>query len=276
MKYILWFTLLLLTRLIAAAAPINSHCPVTPEDEIAPGFSINYEGREIGFCSDRCLHDFKGSPTTYLANLPAPVSDDITPESSTTDGHGETEHGHDESPLNRSHSEVESTSQEADEHDHASDHGEPGSSWLGKMAVLLGKLHVLAVHLPIGLLSFAAFFELVGWWRKAPVWHTVSQFNFVAGSVAALSAAPLGWLAAANANYSPDLQDTLQVHRWLGVTTALLALGGLILLWLEKRSPSPRPTLYRILILLVAIIVPLTAHFGGSLIYGPDYLLSGF
>ena len=265
------------------AVPINVQCPVTPEEEVVEGIVAVYKGKEIGLCCKSCLRKFNADPEAYVANLPPEVRAQFTAiatedTAETSDHDHATDHGSVNATTAPTGAEHEAEEPSGHEHDHATDHGAGGdsSAWLRKAGLLLGKLHVLSVHLPIGLLSFAAFFELIGCWRATAIWSTVSRFNYVAGALAAVVAAPLGWLAASQANYPTNLQNTLAWHRWLGVSTAVVALAGLLVLFVEHRRAQRAPALYRIVLAAIALAVPITAHFGGSLIYGPNYLFGGF
>jgi hypothetical protein len=88
----------------------------------------------------------------------------------------------------------------------------------------------------------------------------------------AIIAASLGWIAAGQSNYSGDLADILFLHRWLGVSIAAFAALGLTLLLPAVRGHAGALRFYRIIIFLLVLLVPVAAHFGGSLIYGIDYL----
>ncbi|MEZ5413661.1 MAG: DUF2231 domain-containing protein [Opitutaceae bacterium] len=282
-KFILLFGIFVASFATAQAAPINVQCPVTPEEEVAEGIVAVYQGKEIGLCCKSCLRKFNADPEAYIANLPPEVRAQFTatginePAERAGHAHG-TVHGAVNTASVTTGAEHEAEEQGSHEHNHATDHGADGdsSAWLRKAGLLLGKLHVLSVHLPIGLLTFAAFFELIGFWRATAIWSTVSRFNYVAGALAAVVAAPLGWLAASQANYPTNLQNTLAWHRWLGVSTAVIALAGLLVLFVEHRRAQRTPAVYRIVLAAIALAVPITAHFGGSLIYGPDYLFGGF
>ena len=283
------------------ATSLNDFCPVTPEEPIEIGITRNYQGREIGFCCKRCLRKFNQDPEAYLINLEPPnqhasISEHQRPSPSIQPvphpqhqsieqphNHSAAEpHAHlDEvthhdpephSPIPDSPRAKSTTPEPENGHNHATDRGSTDTSTGQSLGQFLGKFHVLLVHLPIGLLSFAVIFELIGWWKRISLWSTVSRFNFVAGAVSAILAASLGWLAAANANYPEDLQSNLQWHRWLGITTASLGAIGLMLIYWERRTALRKPRLYWLVLALITIALPLAAHFGGSLIYGPDYL----
>lgn len=134
----------------------------------------------------------------------------------------------------------------------------------------LGRWHVALVHFPIGLLITAALVELVGVWRRfhAP---TISAFIMVCcGAFAAVVASSLGWILAADTRH-PGAEDIVELHRWAGVVTSALALTSAAAGWaaLRGRLRFKRP--FRILVLITAVGVAVTGHWGGELIYGDDY-----
>ena len=141
----------------------------------------------------------------------------------------------------------------------------------GRWMRLLGRLHPLVVHFPIGLAFSAAFVELVNIIRRR---RDASPFAFTATGIAAGSAivaAFFGWL---NADYEGASQGTtLFLHRWLGVISA----GGLSLVFLAGivgRS-GVRITAfngYRWGLLICAVVVGVASHFGGEMVYGRGYL----
>ncbi|MGZ0708782.1 hypothetical protein ACWPKO_10645 [Coraliomargarita sp. W4R53] len=54
---------------------------------------------------------------------------------------------------------------------------------------------------------------------------------------------------------------------WLAAGVASLALLSLLM----SRRSSRALMMYRVLLILLAVLIPVTAHFGGSLVYGIDY-----
>lgn len=253
-RRLLWLTAIsffIVTRLQSAEV-INSVCPVTPDEPIESSITSTYEGRTIGFCCKSCLRKFNRDPEAYLANLP----------SIETEGDSGT-------PIHE-----ESHPDDGEGHHHATDHENhiTGGKWK-QLLSYLGKLHVIAVHLPVAFLPFAALFELIGWKRSMEPCLRYARINFIIGSVGSLIAAALGWLAAADASYPGELSQVLEWHRWMGTISALVALMGLFSLWLFHYADSQKGLLaYRVTVFALGFLIPLSAHFGGSLIYGPDYL----
>lgn len=125
----------------------------------------------------------------------------------------------------------------------------------------IGRLHLLLLHLPIGVLGLAFLLETLGRWRRRPDWRSAARLALGWGVLAAALAAGTGWLLAGQGGYDDYL---LFWHRWLGVGTAALALST----WLLRDTKAYFPV-------LTACALALTGagHFGGSLTHGADYLL---
>jgi uncharacterized membrane protein len=121
--------------------------------------------------------------------------------------------------------------------------------------MLLGRLHPLLVHLPIGILLLAVAFEWLSH-RRASL-RAATDLMFQIGAGAAVAACLSGWLLASGGEYAGD---TLDRHRWLGIGTATLALA---VCFFKKRL---------IISTLLALVLTATGHFGGTLTHGADFL----
>jgi uncharacterized membrane protein len=139
--------------------------------------------------------------------------------------------------------------------------------WLWKF---LGRLHPMVVHFPLGLILFAAILEL----------FTIGRFNsklrpgikicLITGVIMSVISAAFGWLLASGEEYAGN---TLTVHQWSGISTAVL--GALVLLLLFRLHKNQRATtvsVYRTMLFITAIGIALTGHFGASLTHGDEYL----
>jgi uncharacterized membrane protein len=146
-----------------------------------------------------------------------------------------------------------------------------GGFWLWK---LLGRFHPLVVHFPIGLLVFAALFEL----------FTLKNFNsnlrpainlmLLSGIATASLSVVFGLFLSAGGDYGRDL---LALHQWIGVATFFLGTTA----WFLHRKifAHHHHTLikyYRGVLFTTAISVSVAGHFGASLTHGSDYLSSAF
>jgi uncharacterized membrane protein len=140
---------------------------------------------------------------------------------------------------------------------------------IGEMA-LIGRLHPLLVHFPIGLVLMAAVAEVVAMVTGLSDWRTVALTNVRAGAVFAIGAAIAGWRLAS----SPGIEATssLEWHRWLGALAAIAVFGAaLATAGARGRSPSAM-WVYRITLFWAALLVAVTGHLGGLLVWGADFL----
>ena len=141
-----------------------------------------------------------------------------------------------------------------------------------------GRLHPLAVHLPIALLLMAAMAEMAsiilqrtGRTAQARACEVYADISTIAGSASAVLAMGLGWVLYLS---SPELRGQLGLwHGCMGTATAVLAAGASAALILATiRSSARWRAAYRVLIVTVALSIAATAHLGGSLVYGIHYL----
>jgi uncharacterized membrane protein len=134
---------------------------------------------------------------------------------------------------------------------------------------LLGHLHVLVVHFPIGLLLTASTLELAAALMGRPALAPIVRGCVRLGAIAALAAAGMGWVLALGR--SEPLFSTLWVHRWLGTGAAAAAALVLALIHRASDRASPPPGL-RAAVILLGGLVGAAAHFGGMLVYGAEFL----
>lgn len=127
---------------------------------------------------------------------------------------------------------------------------------------LLGRLHPVAVHLPIGIFLLLAVVELAGRFFPGPRLNA-GQRTWVlsVGLACALATALCGWLLAAEGGYEAGLLDR---HRWLGLAFAALAAGLL--------AVRRRPRIYAPALLVTTLTLLAAGHGGGTLTHGEDFL----
>lgn len=235
-------------------ATANEYCPVMPKTKAEPDLWLDYAGQRIYFCHEVCKTRFQRDPEKYMANLPAAMRQAIrdhqrAASSAGTPTEGMTEHHHDHM---------------ADPH---------AGAGLRRVGEFLGRFHPVAVHLPIGLLLAAALAEALFAWTRAEWLAGAARFSVLLGAAAAVGAASLGWLNAMSANYDGELAQVLEYHRWLGTGTAVLAVVVAVLSEMHRRRRAPAWRIaYQLMLLFAAVAVGLTGHFGGTLVYGVDFL----
>ncbi|MSR41926.1 MAG: hypothetical protein EXS10_08525 [Phycisphaerales bacterium] len=144
----------------------------------------------------------------------------------------------------------------------------------------LGRLHPLFLHFPIALAVVAALMECARFLRRrtglSP--HTLPLVYIAAlGSIAAVIT---GWVFASY-QYGEDASETLFLHRWIGISSAVLLSGLAVWGWKacdSLASNDPRrargnfATLcFRAGVLGTAIVIGITGHLGGDLVYGEGF-----
>jgi uncharacterized membrane protein/mono/diheme cytochrome c family protein len=139
--------------------------------------------------------------------------------------------------------------------------GRPHADW----QKLLGRFHPLAVHLPIGLLVLMPILEIAGIFRMA----LREAAGFVLGLAFAASALALtlGYLLAYG---SGDAGSTVTYHMWGGIALVI----GVLLCLLVRPSwySGTSPYAYPILLTCTLFALLWTAHEGGSITHGSNYL----
>jgi mono/diheme cytochrome c family protein len=129
----------------------------------------------------------------------------------------------------------------------------------------LGRFHPLAVHLPIGFLVLLPLLEIGGAFRFAL--RETAGFVLGLALAACLGSIALGYLLAYG---SGDSGAGVTRHMWGGIT---LSIGVLIcVLARPSWSSGEVPHVYPILLTAVLLTLVWTAHQGGSLTHGTDYL----
>lgn len=130
-----------------------------------------------------------------------------------------------------------------------------------QFAQFFGKLHLLVLHLPIGILILAFLMELAA--RRTPSLRPAIGLALFWGMLAAVLAAVFGYLLSLEGGYEERL---LNWHKWTGFATAGLSVG---VYFLHKKSPG---TAYRALLVATVAALGAAGHLGGSLTHGEGFL----
>ena len=135
--------------------------------------------------------------------------------------------------------------------------------------LLIGKLHPLLLHFPIGLVLAAAAAELLAILTKRAVWRAVAVANVRAGGAMATLTAIAGW----GLTSAPFVESSrlLEWHRWMGVSGALAAIGAAMASTrLDARSPRS-VSVHRAALFAAAALIGVAGHLGGTLVWGVDF-----
>lgn len=146
----------------------------------------------------------------------------------------------------------------------------PGPSLLPHLLGWLGRFHVLLVHFPIALLIVAAVGEGWSWWLGLRTPTPAVRFCVLLGAAGAVAGAVLGWLEATFGGYAEASSGVLDLHRWVGTTTAVVAIGLALLSEADARRGARSP-LCRSTLFLAAFLVSAAGHLGGTLVHGTGH-----
>jgi uncharacterized membrane protein len=135
---------------------------------------------------------------------------------------------------------------------------------------LIGRLHPLLIHFPIALVLGAVLAEGAAAVTKDDRWRLVAVRNLRVGAAAALAAAGAGWWFAR----APGMDATplLEFHRWLGTAAAAVTVGAALAASAGGVQSRPARWMYRIALCGAGALVGVTAHLGGLLVWGADFL----
>ncbi|MEY3577549.1 MAG: hypothetical protein RL394_1133 [Bacteroidota bacterium] len=121
---------------------------------------------------------------------------------------------------------------------------------------LIGHLHPLLVHIPIGIFAFAFIISLLSA-EKRKQFDAALSYALLSGAVSALAACVAGYLLAGSGEYDANL---VQKHQWTGIATC--ALGFLAYFIAQYR---------RLLVWITCAVMAVAGHLGGTLTHGEDY-----
>ncbi|SHI58695.1 Uncharacterized membrane protein [Arenibacter nanhaiticus] len=132
---------------------------------------------------------------------------------------------------------------------------------------LIGRLHPVVVHLPIGFIITGL---LLQWYdRKENNLTNIIALVFLWGFIAATIACISGYFLYLGEGYA---FDTVALHLWSGVFTALFSL----LMFLRLKEVSEKIFLKRLPIVMLSFsllfLISITGHLGGNITHGSDYL----
>ncbi|AEE50239.1 DUF2231 domain-containing protein [Haliscomenobacter hydrossis] len=142
------------------------------------------------------------------------------------------------------------------------------------IADLIGHLHPLLVHLPIGFLLLAILLDLLAYRSAYASFRAAVPMTLFLGFVAAVASSCTGYLLSLSGDYAPQ---SLSLHQWGGfVVAGLSGILWLIRLLMPKADPPKASRLFTGFLLGLGVLLAYTGHQGGSLTHGSDYLSLDF
>ncbi|WP_235297091.1 c-type cytochrome domain-containing protein [Portibacter marinus] len=130
------------------------------------------------------------------------------------------------------------------------------------MIELLGRLHPLVLHLPIGILALAYILEVYARFSKDSI-HKVQSVILLFSGISATVAILTGLLLIRSGDYSGALVNN---HKWVAI-----ALG--VVTWtLYFLQLSSLKHTYHFMMVSSAVLLGVTGHLGGTITHGEDFL----
>jgi uncharacterized membrane protein/mono/diheme cytochrome c family protein len=130
----------------------------------------------------------------------------------------------------------------------------------------IGRFHPVLVHLPVGILLLAVFFHLLSYKNKYEWLQPAVKLSLLIGAVAAVASCISGYLLSNNGDYDTTL---VAKHQWFGIAmTAVTLLTYYVSVKKIKYTNWLMP--------LIAILIIITGHLGGSITHGEGYLTKSF
>lgn len=133
---------------------------------------------------------------------------------------------------------------------------------------LLGRLHPLIVHLPIGFILLGL---LLQWYdRKKNAFTQVIALIFLWGGYSAVAACVTGYAQYIGEGYA---FDTVKIHLWSGIVAAIFS----FLMYAKLKELKAVGFLSKISIVALSmmffLLISFTGHQGGNITHGKDYLI---
>jgi uncharacterized membrane protein len=135
---------------------------------------------------------------------------------------------------------------------------------------LIGRLHPLVVHLPIGILLMAFLLEVLSRFRGYKKLKASVNITVAIGTASALMACVSGWILSQEGGYDENLVGQHQIS---GIATAIVALVVLAIFYGIKSFQKGVQKKIRLFSFFpLVILISITGHLGGSLTHGEDFL----
>ena len=137
---------------------------------------------------------------------------------------------------------------------------------MDSLLALIGRFHILLLHLPIGALLFLALFRLIPSLRHDGL-QTAHRALWIIAALSTLVAAATGWaLMLGQGNEWGQLGTR---HQWLGTALAVVVIISAFIALKDIQDVSDGG------LAIACILMVVTAHYGGSMTHGNDFLWGG-
>jgi uncharacterized membrane protein/mono/diheme cytochrome c family protein len=128
---------------------------------------------------------------------------------------------------------------------------------------LIGRLHPMLVHFPIGLIIIVFLLECIAWRRRTLAYRAAVKPIMMVASISGVLSVVAGLLLANSESYGSEL---LPLHQWTGISTTVFCILSTWAYFIGRRRLG-------FLLLTVSVIsLTVAGHYGASLTHGDDYL----
>jgi hypothetical protein len=134
--------------------------------------------------------------------------------------------------------------------------------WFEVLPPVVGNLHLLLLHLPVGFVVAALLLEIWTW--RDPAGRCLVGRLLAANAIGAFLTATAGWVLAAQGDYP---EAALGWHRWAGVGCAVVAVFAW---WLRARRGLLAG---RVGLILLTGVTALAGHLGATLTHGDGLMV---
>lgn len=131
--------------------------------------------------------------------------------------------------------------------------------------VLIGRLHPMLVHFPIGLIAVAFLLDLLRLFRNKIELIPAIRIILSVAAISSVLSVIAGLLLANSDSYGGEVLD---VHQWTGISTVLLCVLATGLYYNRNHRMGS------LFLMLSFFSMVVAGHFGASLTHGEDYLTS--
>jgi uncharacterized membrane protein/mono/diheme cytochrome c family protein len=132
----------------------------------------------------------------------------------------------------------------------------------------IGHFHPVLVHLPIGILLFAVGLQWLSGIKKYRSLRPAVSIAYFLGFTGAVLSSITGLSLADDGGYD---EGTLALHKWMGISVAVLSLAGYFIS--KKQTGNIVKT---ITALVIFVLLNITGHLGGTLTHGEGYLTNAW
>jgi len=132
----------------------------------------------------------------------------------------------------------------------------------------LGRFHVLALHIPIGIIVAIFVLELLARKEKYRYLEAASPYLWTAAAVSAVVTVALGYMHFAEGGFDGPSGNQ---HRTFGTALAII-ITVVAILRSSRFAPRYMPV-YLPAATLMVLLVSITGHYGGNLTHGSTYLV---